>query len=114
VSNNNFSSPLRETLCVNRKLIGIAAFNNSFSGNLPANLGNCILLEYLMLGDNRQLSGTLPADMSKLSHLNHLSLRGNRIYNWSNTVILDTKIDHTAAVNSFGSTLAELIQSTRS
>ncbi|KAJ6822553.1 protein MALE DISCOVERER 1-like [Iris pallida] len=51
--------------------------NNSFSGNIPKEIGDLHKLEVLDLGHNN-LSGSVPSDLGRSSSLEFLVLRGNR------------------------------------
>ncbi|GFY83860.1 leucine-rich repeat protein kinase family protein [Actinidia rufa] len=72
LARNNLSGPIPDSLSSCSTLEG----SNKFTGQIPEDIGGCLLLKSLDFSDN-SLSGLLPESMQKLSLCNSLSLRRN-------------------------------------
>ncbi|CAN4096089.1 unnamed protein product [Withania somnifera] len=70
--------PVPESFCqADNVLQVLAVSNNSLSGTIRCNLGNCELLIFLNLGQNN-LTGSIPKELERVTSLRYLDLNGNK------------------------------------
>ncbi|KAL6585264.1 hypothetical protein OROMI_004553 [Orobanche minor] len=79
ISYNSFYGSVPSALGDCSLLEDLVLFGNSFSGRIPENLGNLHNLQYLDLSGNK-FSGEIPENLGKLQRLQYLSL-------WSNFLV---------------------------
>ncbi|KAG0481852.1 hypothetical protein HPP92_009936 [Vanilla planifolia] len=77
LSNNQLNGSILP-LCGSSSLISFDLTNNSFSLQIPAQLGNSPFLERIRLGSN-QLVGEIPSKLGRIQSLRILDLSGNQL-----------------------------------
>ncbi|KAK4353398.1 hypothetical protein RND71_028916 [Anisodus tanguticus] len=79
LSGNKIHGPIPESLCqpTTNVLQVIDLSNNSLSGTIQRNLGNCKSLIYLNLGQNK-LTGSIRKELEPVTSLRYLDLNGNQ------------------------------------
>ncbi|XP_024995366.1 phytosulfokine receptor 1-like [Cynara cardunculus var. scolymus] len=77
ISDNAIRGSIPAALCVNSTGIRLLRFAvNYFSGSIPPQLGNCLLLEHLWVASNF-LTGEIPEFLFRLPRLRELALQDN-------------------------------------
>ncbi|KAJ8542260.1 hypothetical protein K7X08_017126 [Anisodus acutangulus] len=79
LSGNKIHGPIPESLCqpTTNVLQVLDLSNNSLSGTIQRNLGNCKSLIYLNLGQNK-LTGSIRKELEPVTSLRYLDLNGNQ------------------------------------
>ncbi|KAH7657409.1 Non-specific serine/threonine protein kinase protein, partial [Dioscorea alata] len=78
VSYNFLIGPLPLEVGSLKNLVGFNLSENQLSGEIPSTLGQCLLLEYLLLEGN-SFEGTIPSSLSNLKGLQQLDLSHNNL-----------------------------------
>ncbi|OIT08100.1 PREDICTED: LRR receptor-like serine/threonine-protein kinase GSO1 [Nicotiana attenuata] len=87
LSGNKIHGPIPESFCQATNILQVLDLsNNSLSGAIQRNLGNCKSLIYLNLGQNK-LSGSIPKELERVTSLRYLDLNGNKFEGSFPTVI---------------------------
>ncbi|XP_009588734.3 receptor-like protein EIX2 [Nicotiana tomentosiformis] len=77
LSGNKIHGPIPESFCREGNILQVLDLsNNSLSGTIRRNLGNCKSLIYLNLGQNK-LTGSVPKELERVTSLRYLDLNGN-------------------------------------
>jgi Leucine-rich repeat (LRR) protein len=76
LQSNNFRGPIPNTWAMGNNLMMIDLSENQFQGQLPRSMANCLMLEYLHVGNN-QINDIFPFWLGGLSQLKILVLRSN-------------------------------------
>ncbi|XP_059316028.1 LRR receptor-like serine/threonine-protein kinase FLS2 [Lycium ferocissimum] len=78
LSGNKIQGPIPESFCQSTNVLQVLDLsNNSLSGTIRRNLGNCKSLIYLNLGQNK-LTGSVPKELERVTSLCYLDLKGNQ------------------------------------
>ncbi|PHU18600.1 hypothetical protein BC332_14295 [Capsicum chinense] len=78
LSGNKIRGSLPESFCHACNVVQVLDLsNNSLSGTIQRNLGNCRSLIYLNLGQNK-LTGSVPEELEHITSLHYLGLNGNQ------------------------------------
>ncbi|XP_009588731.1 uncharacterized protein LOC107777952 [Nicotiana tabacum] len=87
LSGNKIHGPIPESFCQATNILQVLDLsNNSLSGTIQRNLGNCKSLIYLNLGQNK-LTGSVPKELERVTSLRYLDLNGNEFEGSFPTVI---------------------------
>ncbi|XP_008235779.1 PREDICTED: probable leucine-rich repeat receptor-like protein kinase At1g35710 [Prunus mume] len=94
---NRFTGPLLPSLFSNwTEVVSLQLQHNSFSGNIPPEIGLLTKLNVLYLNDNK-FSASIPSDIGRLSNLTNLDLSRNHL---SGSIPLTLwKLPHIRSVN---------------
>ncbi|CAN4105863.1 unnamed protein product [Withania somnifera] len=77
LSGNKIHGPIPESFCKSTNVLQVLDLsNNSLSGTIQRNLGNCKLLIFLNLGQNN-ITGSIPKELERVTSLRYLDLSGN-------------------------------------
>ncbi|MCD7447209.1 Leucine-rich repeat serine/threonine-protein kinase 2 [Datura stramonium] len=78
LSGNKIHGPIPESFCQATNVLQVLDLsNNSLSGIIRRNLGNCKSLIYLNLGKTN-LTGSVPKELERITSLRYLDLNGNQ------------------------------------
>ncbi|KAF3651752.1 putative CASP-like protein PIMP1-like [Capsicum annuum] len=78
LSRNKIRGSIPESFCHASNVLQVLDLsNNSLSGTIQRNLGNCRSLIYLNLGQNK-LTGSVPEELEHITSLRYLDLNGNQ------------------------------------
>ncbi|XP_006345877.1 LRR receptor-like serine/threonine-protein kinase GSO1 [Solanum tuberosum] len=79
LSGNTIHGLIPESFCQATNILQVLDLsNNSLSGTIRRNLGNCKSLIYLNLGQNK-LTGSVPKELERVTSLRYLDLNGNQL-----------------------------------
>ncbi|KAH0673488.1 hypothetical protein KY284_024575 [Solanum tuberosum] len=79
LSGNTIHGLIPESFCQATNVLQVLDLsNNSLSGTIRRNLGNCKSLIYLNLGQNK-LTGSVPKELEHVTSLRYLDLNGNQL-----------------------------------